>query len=59
MMAARTSEGDVAGIVTGPSYSVISFYKLANDVKLIKLRNPWGTSEWSGAWSDDSNLWTS
>ena len=27
-------------------------------VKLIQLRNPWGKGEWTGDWSDDSDLWT-
>ena len=25
---------------------------------MIKLRNPWGGSEWNGDWSDNSHLWT-
>lgn len=26
--------------------------------RLLKIRNPWGTGEWEGDWSDDSDLWT-
>ena len=25
---------------------------------MIQLRNPWGTMEWNGDWSDKSNKWT-
>jgi len=24
---------------------------------MIQLRNPWGSKEWLGAWSDHSNTW--
>ena len=29
-----------------------------NTVRLVKLRNPWGSGEWNGDWSDQSPLWT-
>ena len=25
---------------------------------MLKLRNPWGSGEWQGDWSDKSQLWT-
>lgn len=27
-------------------------------IKLIKLRNPWGSEDYFGPWSDKSTLWT-
>ena len=30
----------------------------ASGEKLVKLRNPWGMKEWSGAWCDDDKRWT-
>lgn len=26
---------------------------------MLKVRNPWGTNEWQGDWSDKSQKWTS
>lgn len=26
--------------------------------RVLKLRNPWGGTEWKGTWSDKSDIWT-
>ena len=26
--------------------------------RIVKLRNPWGSGEWKGDWSDSSSKWT-
>ncbi len=62
------------GLVPGHAYSILKIREIKHpqkgQVKLIKLRNPWGKKEWrqlkfnkflfkkSGDWSDDSSLWT-
>ena len=45
------------GIVPGHAYSIISAADHEGH-KLLKLRNPWGTFEWTGKWSDGSKEWT-
>ena len=51
-----TGRGADGGIVPGHAYSILDAKKVG-DVALVKLRNPWGTFEWDGAWSDASPLW--
>lgn len=49
------------GFVLGHAYSVLSAKVINNkgkQVQLIKVRNPWGNTEWKGDWSDKSPLWT-
>jgi hypothetical protein len=56
------------GVLQGHAYSIIDVFSIdaevpSNDgeglvkktVKLMRLRNPWGKKEWSGAWSDGSD----
>lgn len=52
---------DVAanGIVAGHAYSLLAGYEFkdprtGSNVRLVKLRNPWGDVEWNGKWSDRS-----
>ena len=45
------------GIIAGHAYSVIAAHTTTQGVLLMKVRNPWGKTEWKGAWSDYSPLW--
>ncbi|KRX05947.1 hypothetical protein PPERSA_01025 [Pseudocohnilembus persalinus] len=50
------------GIVGGHAYAILDARELQSAQgkidKCIKLRNPWGTHEWKGEWSDKSEQWT-
>ena len=49
------------GLISGHTFTVINLVEgIINNklIRLIKLRNPWGYKEWTGDWSDHSNLWT-
>nr|XP_020834125.1 calpain-12 isoform X2 [Phascolarctos cinereus] len=48
------------GLVKGHAYSITGTHKMSLEftkVKLLRLRNPWGRVEWSGAWSDSCPRW--
>ena len=45
------------GIVAKHAYTLLTAKEIG-DLKLVKLRNPWGRFEWLGDWSDSSPLWT-
>ncbi|XP_072527903.1 calpain-2 catalytic subunit-like [Salminus brasiliensis] len=49
-------------LVKRHAYSVTAAVEVhvgAGQVQLVRLRNPWGHKEWSGAWSDESREWSS
>jgi calpain-15 len=50
------------GIASNHSYGLLATAEVVdkegNHVKLLKLRNPWGTFEWKGDWGDLSDKWT-
>ncbi|KAM4042933.1 calpain-8-like [Anomaloglossus baeobatrachus] len=53
-------EGLSTSIVRGHIYAItgakeVTFGK--NNVNLIRVWNPWGHKEWTGAWSDNSDTW--
>ncbi|CAG00593.1 unnamed protein product, partial [Tetraodon nigroviridis] len=57
------------GLVKGHAYSVTAVKKVRlghglvayfknETIPLIRMRNPWGKTEWKGAWSDSSPEWS-
>lgn len=48
---------DNVGLVAGHAYSVIQAREVKGGFRLLQLRNPWGSFEWKGDWSDKSKLW--
>ncbi|KAK2817643.1 hypothetical protein Q5P01_025834 [Channa striata] len=47
-------------LVKGHAYSITAaeqVHYLGSPVDLVRIRNPWGQVEWTGAWSDDSREW--
>ena len=45
------------GIVQGHAYALLAVLEV-DGFQLVQLRNPWGDTEWRGAWSDGSREWT-
>ena len=48
------------GLVTNHAYTLIGakdYTYEGKNIRLIRIRNPWGYKEWSGDWSDNSPLW--
>lgn len=53
---------EIDGIVPGHNYSILGFLEIFKSnggweigrsntsIKLVKIRNPWGDTEWKGAW---------
>lgn len=53
--------GGVHGLSGGHLYSVLGAVVLKTKdgpVRLIEIRNPWGTERYNGPWSDDDKKWT-
>eukprot|EP01127_Copromyxa_protea_P006068 TRINITY_DN1587_c0_g1_i3.p1 TRINITY_DN1587_c0_g1~~TRINITY_DN1587_c0_g1_i3.p1 ORF type:complete len:922 (-),score=203.17 TRINITY_DN1587_c0_g1_i3:56-2821(-) len=45
------------GILYNHAYSVLQVVEVLG-VRLLRIRNPWGSCEWTGPWSDESKEWT-
>lgn len=63
MYAASTDSGEEEnGLVGAHAYTILGATKVTDadgdEHRLVKARNPWASERYSGAWSDDSDLWT-
>ena len=53
-------EGKPSGLIINHAYGINDIFELKDPwdlkkvIRLLRLRNPWGSSEWLGAWSGDS-----
>ncbi|XP_043399483.1 calpain-14 [Chelonia mydas] len=48
------------GLVAGHAYTITGIRKVTckyGPENLVRLRNPWGKTEWKGGWSDSSGNW--
>eukprot|EP01064_Diplonema_japonicum_P010265 TRINITY_DN17579_c0_g1_i1.p1 TRINITY_DN17579_c0_g1~~TRINITY_DN17579_c0_g1_i1.p1 ORF type:complete len:643 (+),score=127.56 TRINITY_DN17579_c0_g1_i1:65-1930(+) len=46
------------GLVTWHEYSIIDFHHDESD-RFVRIRNPWGSTEWKGRYSDNHSSWES
>ncbi|CAE6476497.1 unnamed protein product [Rhizoctonia solani] len=53
----NSTASQITGLYTSHSYSVLEALEV-NGKRFVRVRNPWGKSEWKGPWSDGSKEWT-
>ena len=63
MLANTSSSGNPLGLLPGHEFTVLGVKKInddaGNEVRLVKLRDPYSTDKYDGDYSDNSPLWTS
>ncbi|KAL8809525.1 MAG: hypothetical protein Q9223_003033 [Gallowayella weberi] len=45
------------GVIRMHAYSIMESKEIKGE-RLLRIRNPWGDTEWQGPWSDGSEQWT-
>jgi hypothetical protein len=53
----NNSDAEEVGLVRFHAYTIISCHDYRGELKLLKVRNPWGGFEWKGDFSDTSPKW--
>lgn len=51
---------NIQGLRSGHAYAILRVKELEGNSKtfrMIQIRNPWGTGEWTGDWGDNSSKW--
>merc|ERR1712045_39246 len=64
LCASQSSSKD--GLHKDHAYSILDIRKVSSGMtsfngttfRLVQIRNPWGSGEWTGDWGDKSDLWT-
>merc|ERR1712048_712575 len=58
--AGSDTDKNAFGVVQGHAYTILSVVQnVAGSQKdMLQLRNPWGSGEWKGDWSDKSDMWS-
>lgn len=56
------NQDDMQGLIAGHAYSLMAVRDVrtaggGKDLKMCKVRNPHGETEWTGRWSDKSDMW--
>lgn len=47
------------GLLHGHAYTILHAVQTKSGLRLLELKNPWGSFEWCGDYSDQSSKWTS
>ena len=55
----QIDEGEFQRVGLRPhhAYSVLDVQDIQGGIRLVRMRNPWGHTEWNGDWSDESDIW--
>lgn len=53
-----SNHNPIYGLPGGHAYTLLGAKQLADGTKLLKMRNPWGSEDYIGPWSDSSDQMT-